>query len=345
MDGGISMKAAVMTEPYKIGIVDRPVPEPGEREVRVRMISAGICGGDVHFYTGNHPYANYPQIFGHELSGVVDSIGSQVTKVKRGDRIVVEPGIPCGTCYPCRIGKYNCCVNIAMIGAFRPGGFADYVTADEDYVHRMPDDMPHEVGALCEPFTIGAQVVDRAGVKPGNTVTILGMGPIGLTILILLKNLHQVKVIAVDVVAERLKQAAHFGADMLINPREQDPVKAVDDLTGGEGSNIVIESAGLKKTMEQTIHMVSPGGRIVIVGLTRDDVTFPGILFTKKEVEIYGSRNNKGKFPEVIRFLHDHPAIAKDFISHRMPFERIAEALEFTTRHPDEVVKMILDFK
>ncbi|TBL70302.1 zinc-binding alcohol dehydrogenase family protein [Paenibacillus thalictri] len=338
------MKAAVMTAPYKIGIQEVEKPVPKGNEVLVRMKAAGICGGDIHFYDGSHPYAQYPQIFGHELCGIIEAVGAEVTRWAVGDRVVIEPAIPCGTCYSCRIGKYNCCPRIDMIGGWRPGGFAEYVTAPEAYVHGIPNDMPFEIGALCEPFSIGAQVVSRAEVQDGATVAILGMGPIGLTILLLLKKMYNVKVFVVDVIADRLEQARLFGADVLINPKETDTIKSIEELTDGEGANIVIESAGLRLTMEQTIELVSPGGRIVIVGLTGDQVTFPGVLFTKKEVEIYGSRNNVNKFPDVIRFLHEHQDIARQYITRTMPFSDIAEALHLAKSNPHEINKIVLNY-
>jgi L-gulonate 5-dehydrogenase len=338
------LKAAIMTEPYIINIQDIPEPIPARNEVLISVKAAGICGSDIHFYDGSHPYAKYPQVFGHELSGVVAALGSNITKFKIGDRVVVEPAIPCGTCYACRIGKYNCCANIDMIGGWRQGGFAEFVTVPESFVHIIPAGVEYETGALCEPFSIGAQVVSRANVQDGNTVTILGVGPIGLTVLILLKKLYNVKVFVVDVVPERLEKASQFGADMLINPRNSDTIKTIEELTVGEGSNIVIESAGLKLTMEQSIELVSPGGRIVIVGLTNDSVNFPGILFTKKEVEIYGSRNNAGKFPEVINFLSQHEEVAKQFITRTFQFSEIAEALHIAKTKPNEINKIILDY-
>jgi len=338
------MKAAIMIAPYQIRIRDVPKPEPRPHEVLIRMKAAGVCGSDVHFYDGTHPYADYPRIYGHELSGVVEETGASCTRLKAGDRVIVEPAIPCGRCYPCRIGKYNCCVDMDMIGAFRQGGFAEYVTVPEAYAHKMPDGMRFEVGALCEPFSIGAQVVRRADVRDDAVVTVLGVGPIGLTALILMKRFYRVRVMAIDVVPERLERARRFGADVLINPQRQDAVRTVLELTQGEGSHIVVESAGLKQTMEQTIEMVSPGGRIVIVGLTNEQVSFPGILFTKKEVEIFGSRNNVGCFPQVIDFLHRFPEVADDFITDRIPFDRIAEAMDRSKTKPNEVNKIMLTF-
>lgn len=338
------MQAAVMTKPFTIEFQEVPRPVPRPHEVLVRVKAAGICGSDVHFYDGSNPYARYPQIFGHELAGVIEEIGSKVTTRKPGERVVVEPAVPCGECYPCRIGKTNACGNIGMIGSVRAGGFADFLVVPENHVHGMPDDMSFEVGSLCEPFTIGAQAMDRADLQPGQTVTIIGMGPIGLTILTQIKKKYDVKVFAVDLVKERLELAQKFGADVLVNPKERDTIEAIQDLTNGEGSNVVIESAGIPLTIEQTIHLVSPGGRIVIVGLTGKDVTFPGQLLTKKDVEIHGTRHSVNKFPEVIQFLHSNPDVAKAFITQIMPFGQIEKALQTAKDFPNEVTKIVLEY-
>lgn len=338
------MLAAVMTKPYTIEFQDVPRPEPKPNEVLVRVKAAGICGSDVHFYDGSNPYANYPQIFGHELSGVIEEVGSGVKGRKVGERVVIEPAVPCGKCYPCRTGKFNVCVNIDMIGSVRRGGFANFLAVPENHVHVMPEDMTFEIGALCEPFTISAQAIERAQIMSGQTVTILGMGPIGLTILAQIKKQYDVKVFAVDLVPERLELAKKFGADIIVNPKEMDTIEAINNLTNGEGSNIVIESAGIPLTIEQTIHLVSAGGRIVIVGLTGKSVTFPGLLLTKKDIEIHGTKHSVKKFPQVIQFLNNNKDIAESFITEVMPFESIESALKKAKDYPNEVTKIVLRY-
>jgi len=338
------MKAAVMTAPFQISIQEVPRPVVPPREVLVKMVSAGICGSDLHFFDGSNPYADYPHIYGHELSGTIEELGEGVTGVKIGEPVIVEPTVPCGKCYACRRNKTNCCSNIKFISVQRDGGFAQYVAVPANLVHRIPQGMSFDTAALAEPFTIGMHMINRAAPRSGETVTILGCGPIGLTAVILLKKLYNVKVFAVDVVPERLAKAKAYGADYLINPRNEDTLKAIDELTEGEGSNIVIEVAGLKQTMEQTIHLVSRGGRIVITGLSKDDISFPGIMFTNKEVEIYGSRNSVGVFPQVIDFLHKYPDVAEQFITKRMPFNDISEAMHLAKSQPNEITKIILQY-
>ncbi len=337
------MRAAVLTAPNTLVITERPRPEPRAGEVLVAVRRAGLCGSDLHFFDGSSPMP-LPQILGHELAGEVVALGADVTSRRVGDRVVVEPGIPCGKCFPCRRGKYNCCEAIDMIGVLRAGGFADFVTVSAAYAHPMPAAMTFDQGALVEPFSIGAQMIHRATPWAGATVVLIGLGPIGLTALILLKAWHpQVRVIGLDVVPERIAQAEAFGCDVTINPRAQDAVETVQALTDGEGAAIVMECAGTPQTIGQTVHLVAAGGRIVIAGVTFKDVTFPGRLLTKKEVIIFGSRNNAGHFPRVMQFLADHPDIAQRFISAKMPLERIADAIRWATDKPNEVAKIVLE--
>lgn len=337
------MRAAVLVEPKRIVFENRPRPVPGAGEVLVAVRRAGLCGSDLHFFDGSSPMP-LPQVLGHELAGEIVEVGAGVTTRRVGDRIVIEPGIPCGKCFPCRRGKYNCCDAIDMIGVLRAGGFADFVTVPAAYAHPMPAGMTYEQGALVEPFSIGAQMIHRAAPRDGDTLVLIGLGPIGLTALILLKAWHpQVRVIGLDLVPERIAQAKSFGCDVAINPKEQDAVKTVMALTGGEGAAIVIECAGSPFTIGQTVHLVASGGRIVIAGVTFKDVAFPGRSLTKKEVEIFGSRNNAGHFPRCIDFLARHPDIARGFVSATMPLEKIADAIRWAHDKPNEVTKIVLE--
>jgi L-gulonate 5-dehydrogenase len=338
------MRAAVLVEPGRLVVGEQPRPQAGAGEVLVAVRRAGLCGSDLHFVDGSSPLPRLPQILGHELAGEVAALGPGVSSRAVGERVVIEPGIPCGKCFPCRRGKYNCCDAIDMIGVVRPGGFADFLAVPAAYAHPMPAAMTFEQGALVEPFSIGAQMLHRAQPRPGDTLALIGLGPIGLTALILLKAWHpQVRVIGLDLVPERIAQARAFGCDLTVNPKEQDAVKSVLEHTGGEGAAVVIECAGSPFTIGQTVHLVASGGRIVVAGVTFKDVAFPGRSLTKKEVEIFGSRNNAGQFPRCIQFLAAHPDIARRFVSATLPLARIAEAVAWARDKPNEVTKIILE--
>ncbi|MFN2745849.1 zinc-binding alcohol dehydrogenase family protein [Bacillus sp. z60-18] len=338
------MKAAVMTKPFSIDFQELPCPEPDAHEVLVRVKAAGICGSDVHFYDGTNPYGRYPQIFGHELSGVIEKTGAKADKRLEGKRVVIEPAISCGRCYPCRKGRTNACVNIEMIGSVRRGGFAEFLTVPESHVHPIPDEMDDVTGALCEPFAIGAQAIRRADLENGEAVVILGMGPIGLTILAQVKKRFDVEVIAIDPVRERLELAKTFGADHVIHPDQEDAEREVFNLTNGEGAGIVFEAAGVPATIEQSLRLAAAGGRIVIVGLTGDDVTLPGLQLTKKDIEIHGTKHSVNQFPGVIRFLNEHPELVRFFVTDIMPFTEIERALKKAKHHPEQITKVVLTY-
>lgn len=176
------MKAAVLYAPFDMRIEDRPQPIPAAGEALVRVKAVGICGSDVHFFKGEHPYKNYPRIHGHEIAGIIEEVNGS-SDLQPGDRVVLEPLLACGNCYPCRTGKYNCCANLQVIGAHVDGGFADYLKAPINRLHKIPASMPFHLAATAEPYSIGVQISRRAALQAGEIVLIIGAGAIGLTVL------------------------------------------------------------------------------------------------------------------------------------------------------------------
>lgn len=276
-------------------------PRPGAGEVVVRVEAAGICVGDNHIYNGKSPYAQFPVIGGHEIAGAVEISGAGVSDFTPGERVVVEPFLGCGTCYACRVGKSNCCAHLQIIGVTRPGGFAEFVRAPVTHIHRVPDGLTAFNASFAEPIAIGLQACRRADLGAGETVLILGCGPIGLA-LIEVARARGAHVFAADVQASRREFAATLGAHVLDG---DDLLPAVLDLTNGEGMPVVIEATGVPAVMEQTVSLVASGGRVVIVGLAKrgEGVTFPGLDFTRKELTIRGSRTSVDCFPEALQLL------------------------------------------
>ena len=310
------MRAAIMKAPHEMEVGPWRNPEPGPGEVLVSVAAAGVCAGDMYFFLGKNPYAVYPQICGHEISGVVAGVGAGVTQFKSGDRVVVEPFVGCGTCYPCRIGKSNCCANLQIIGIHRPGGYAEYLTAPATHVHRVPENLSMTLASFAEPVAIGVQSCRRGDVRAGEYVLILGCGPIGLALIEVVKARGGIPV-ATDVVASRMETARQLGARTL--PADDKLIGAVMEQTNGEGAPVVIEATGKPKAMEQTVELVAAGGRIVIVGLVKKGtmVQFPGLDFTRKEMTIVGSRASVNCFPESLELLAkgkiQYPKMATEF--------------------------------
>jgi L-gulonate 5-dehydrogenase len=324
------MRAALFDAPLAIRMVDAPKPVPRPGEVLVRVAAAGLCAGDLYIYTGKNPYVSYPRIGCHEIAGRVVSYGAGATGPAPGSRVVVDPFIGCGHCYPCRVGKRNCCANLAIVGIHREGGFAEYVTVPAQNLNVIPDSLDDFHAAFAEPVAIGVQGCRRGMVTAADTVLVLGAGPIGLAVVEVARAIGAT-VYATDLSAERLATAADLGAI----PVEGGPglLDRVLALTHGEGMPVVMEATGVAAAMEQTIELVAAGGRIVILGLVKkgQGITFPGLDFTRKEVTILGSRASVDCFPEALTLLGSekirYPSIASRFELAQAPevFARMAE--------------------
>jgi L-gulonate 5-dehydrogenase len=311
-----SMKASIMDAPHSMRVGDWEAPRVGPEDVLVQVKAAGLCAGDMYFYLGKNPYAQYPQICGHEVAGVVVESGGAVTGLEADMPVVIEPFIGCGKCYPCREGKSNCCAHLQIIGVHRPGGYAEYVTAPATHIHRVPADMSMTRASFVEPLAIGVQACRRGAVASGEQVLVLGCGPIGLAI-IEVARARGASVLAVDTLPVRLETAARLGAEPL--PAGEHLLSAILEKTGGEGMPVVVEATGNARVMEQTVDLVAAGGRIVIVGLVPAGVgvTFPGLDYTRKEMTVLGSRASVNCFPEALELLAGdmitYPNLATEF--------------------------------
>jgi threonine dehydrogenase-like Zn-dependent dehydrogenase len=257
----------------------------------------------MYFYLGKNPYAQYPQICGHEIAGTVECTGAGVEGLSSGTRVVVEPFLACGRCYPCRIGKGNCCANLQVLGVHLPGGYADFVIAPATHVHRVPAGLTPEDASFAEPVAIGVHACRRGGVGSGDWVLVLGCGPIGLAV-IEVARARGAHVAATDVLPERLAMAEQLGAEPI---PASDASAAVGERTAGEGAPVVVEASGNPAAMESAAELVAAGGRIVLLGLLARGVgvTFSGLDITRKEMTILGSRASVGCFPEALRLLAD----------------------------------------
>jgi L-gulonate 5-dehydrogenase len=324
------MRAAIFDAPQAIRMAEIAKPAPGPGEVLVRVRAAGLCAGDLYIYTGKNPYVSYPRIGCHEIAGVVEAYGAGAVGPAAGTRVVIDPFIGCGKCYPCRIGKRNCCANLTIIGVHREGGFADYVVAPATNLNVVPGGLTDFEAAFAEPVAIGVQGCRRGQVTADDTVLVLGAGPIGLAI-VEVARAYGAKVYATDISPERLSTAADLGAAPIAGGAGL--VERVLEVTNGDGMPVVMEATGAVAAMEQTIDLVAAGGRIVILGLVKKGtgVTLPGLDFTRKEVTIYGSRASVDCFPEALDLLASgkihYPKIASSFALGEAPdvFAKLAD--------------------
>lgn len=340
----ISMKAIVIEKPGEINIIDREIPNITTNQVLIKVKAAGICGSDVHIYHGKNAFATYPRVVGHEFVGEIVKIGKDVKGFQEGDRVAVDPVVSCGECYPCKIGRHNVCRNLQVMGVHMDGGFQEYVAVEYQQLYKLPENIPWEIAATVEPFSIGAQVAHRGRLSASDTVLICGAGPIGLIILQVAK-MKGAKVAILDIVETRLKKAKALGADKTINGKEKNITEAINEFTNGEGVNLIYEATGNKNILQTCIReLPSPAGRIVVLGFTTDELSFRQVDIMSRELDIIGTRLNNHRFAEVIEWFKQNRVQPKEIITHTFPFEKAKNAFKLNDEKPEEVFKIILTF-
>jgi L-iditol 2-dehydrogenase len=342
------MQAAVLHRITDLRTEERDVPRPRADEVLVKMKVVGVCLSDVHYFTSGRIgryVVEKPLILGHECAGEVVEIGSEVKSLAKGDRVILEPGIPCRKCYYCKRGRYNLCSSLVFM-ATPPfnGAFAEYVTSPEDFTYKMPENMTYEEGALIEPLSVGMYSVKRADIKAGQTVAVLGAGTIGLMTLMAARVEGAAEIFATDIVDFKLKFAKDLGATEVINSKKSDPVKRIMELTGGEGVDTVIDAVGLPDTIQQAIRMVRNGGVIVLTGLgyptPEVPVSVTEIIF--KELDLRGVQRYANVWQEGIKLVSSGRIDVKKLITHKFTFDKIGDAFERAEKGIDSVKVQVI---
>jgi len=302
------MRAAVLHEPGKLRIEERPRPEPASDEALVAVREVGICGSDLHYYRhgriGDY-VVEEPLILGHESAGEVVAVGDRVTDLAPGDRVALEPGVPCGRCAHCRRGEYNRCPDVTFM-ATPPddGALAEYVAWPADFAYRLPDGVSTLAGALCEPLGVGVHAARRGEVGVGDSVLVTGAGPIGLLAADAARAAGATEVFVADVVASKRDRAAARGATAAFDPTETDLAEAVAGRTDGTGVDVVIEAAGAESAIRGTLDAVRRGGTVVFVGLADEaEVPLDVLEIVDGELDVRGSFRYRNTYPAAIDLL------------------------------------------
>lgn len=334
------MRAIVTTGPRAMALQEVPFPHPTAQQALVRVESVGLCGSDYHLYMGDHPYVTYPQIQGHEFCGIVEQLPARYTgAVAVGDRVAVEPLIPCGTCFPCRNQHYNCCTNLQVLGAHTSGALAEYIAVNPQSLHKV-DNLDHETAALVEPVSIGLQAVHRAGVRSGDFIAVFGAGPIGIAVTLAATD-RGARVLVVDTLPSRVQLAQRMGAERGLISGE-DTLDQIREWSNGDGPRIVIDATGVPSVIRSAVEIVASSGTIVIVGLNNREVAIPVVEFTRKELNVLGSRNNAYVFSDAVTLVEKYQTLTRSLITQRYSLDKTADAIEFALAHPERVEKMII---
>ncbi|RJS50078.1 2,3-butanediol dehydrogenase [Bacillus sp. PK3_68] len=296
------MKAAKIYGARDIRVEEAELPTLEEGMVKVKVEYAGICGSDMHEYlAGIYPMRTQP-VLGHEFSGVVVEVGEGVTKTKVGDRVAVEPLIPCGKCDNCQRGFVNLCTERQGYGYTVSGGFAQFAVVKQENTFHLPENMSLELGALVEPTAVAVHAVRQSQLKLGDSAAIFGAGPIGLLLLQAVKAAGASEIFIVEVSDERHQKALELGATYVLNPIDTDAVAFIREKTNG-GVNVAYDAAGVQATFTSGVGSVRPGGEFKVVSVWEKPVNFDPNMIVRTEAKISGSYAYIRLFPEVIRLL------------------------------------------
>lgn len=324
------MKAAVFTEPGKIKVMEVDKPKVGDREVLIKVKYCGICGTDMHIYNGVYSKDELPLVAGHEFSGVIEEIGKDVKAFETGQRVTGDINLTCGMCFYCRNNQPFMCKDISQLGIHMDGAFAQYVVLPEDKVFEIPNEMTYEEAALLEPISCVVRSAKSYNMKIGESVTIIGDGATALLHVQMAKISGASPIIVIGLDENRMEKAKELGADYVLKSSANNE-EEVKNLTSGRGSDIVIESVGLKVTYEQAFTLVRPGGKIVAFGLSDDNckIEVKPIDFILKELTMIGSvAGAKNDLADAISLVQHNRFSLEDYRSNIMPLEDIASAFE-----------------
>ncbi len=336
------MKAAVFNGKGDFTIQDVPYPKVETEGVIIRIKAAGICGSDLHLYRRGGRGEGW--ILGHEFSGDVVEVGTPVAGVKKGDRVTVMSGRGCGQCDWCQAGDIIHCAKLTLLGYGIPGAFAEYVSVPffnfGVYSARLPKNFSYEVGATAEPLSVALYAVKQLQPRPEDTVAVIGLGIIGICIIQILRSMGVSRIIASGRRANRLRLARESGASLVLDAAKEDIVPAVKEATLGKGVDIVFECAGSPSTFQQALDIVHKGGKIDVVGLYEQPVTWNPGFIVSKDISIIGC-GLRWDIPGAVDLLKKGNADTRSLITHEFPLEKIKEAFEVQLKD-ENAIKVLL---
>ncbi len=342
-----TMKVAVMLGIGKMGYTTRPIPQPKDNEVLVKLEYVGICGSDMHYYE-NGRIGNFivkpPFVLGHEPGGTVIEVGKNVHHLKVGDRVALEPGKTCGHCEQCRSGKYNLCNDVQFFATPPVDGvFQEYVAHEADLCFKLPDNVSTMEGALIEPLAVGFHAANQGGAHIGQTAVVFGSGCIGLMAMMALNAEGVSRVYVVDIMPKRLAKAKELGATEVINSKEKNLQDEIDRLTEGRGIDLCIETAGTEITTRQAIQISKKGATIVLVGYSKTgELTLPISQCLDKELTIKTVFRYRHIYPMAIDAVASGKVNLKGVCTNIFDFNDIQNAMDSSIQDKANIVKSVV---
>jgi L-gulonate 5-dehydrogenase len=339
------MKAVQIVKPEDLRVIDVEKPVISEKNnILVKMTAAGICGSDVGIYHGTNAAATYPRIIGHEMVGRVAEVGPNATKLKVGDRVIVNQVTSCGHCYPCKIGRGNVCDNLEVRGVHIDGGYREFIAVPESDCYILPESISDQDAVMIEPTTIAIQSCTRAELSKDDMLLIYGSGALGSTILKIARLMCD-HIIVADILDEKLEIAKKNGAKYTINVAKEDLVEKVKEYTFGHGSTVSIDSACTRDSLISLLKATGNAGRVMTMGFSIAPTEVNQFLITSKELDVRGSRLQNKRFGKAIELINEGKLDLNGSVSHTFPIEKAQEAFDFVDTHDPSIRKIVFTFE
>lgn len=336
------MKAIKLERPWEVSCVEQEKPASKVGEALIHVHAAGICGSDINAFRGTNGLVSYPRIIGHELAGTIESIepdnpqGFQV-----GDRVVVDPYLYCGKCYPCEIGRTNCCNDLHVLGVHVDGGMAEYYCHPVDMLVKVPDNMNWIQAAMAEPLTISLHGIHRGELKAGEFCAIYGAGAIGI-LAGMVAQVYGAHAIIIDLLQERLDLAKSVGIEYTICSNVEDPLEVVKKITKGNMCQLVMECTGSNTCIRKSLELVCHAGRITFTGWPNKETSLPTDVITRKEIDIRGARTSAREFEEALELIASGKVDVMKLLTKTVPISRAAEAIADIEKNPSNYMKVVV---
>lgn len=331
----------VVVRTDEIVLVDAPIPRPIPGEALVEMTVSGVCGSDTHAAHGRHPFVPLPYFPGHEVVGIVRELGADTSAVAVGDRVTVEPTLPCWSCKMCRTDRSNLCENLRFFGCgYEQGGMADFFTVPANRLHVIPAELSDLQAALIEPLSTPVHAVRLSGGVRGKAVVIIGAGTIGLLVLAAARHAGARTVVMTDMLASKRERAARLGADAVVDAGGPDPVREILAALQ-ESADVVFDCVAIQPTLDQAIALASRAGTVMIVGVPAKALLVPLPQIQDHQMRIQGSATYLPEdYAEAIDIIRAGEVRVEDFVTSRFPLAEVADA--FAASSGGEEVKVVV---
>lgn len=332
-----------MPEAFKIDYLELPVPEIGDDDVLIQMRRVGVCGSDIQIYHGKHKYMKFPVVQGHEGSGVIARVGAQVSGLKVGDRVTIQPQVVCGECAPCRSGHYNVCKNLKVYGVHTGGMFAEYFPVPAAKVLLLPAAMSFDEGALVEPTAVATGAIRRCGDITGLNIVVLGAGAIGNLVAQVAVASGARKVVITDINENRLGIARKCGIHACINTVDRKLKEVIVEQFGDDEADIIIDCAGGKAIFNEAVAAARCSSKIVIVANYKEPVEVELPLFQRREVDLLGIMMYvREDFERAIELMASKAINTTLLVSDHFDIRQVEQVYPYIDSHADTVMKVVI---